>query len=222
MRLLLRITGIIVLIYLLPAGCMFAQHKVLGSNASWWDLRRDSSKQAPPAETDEAIIQVYAARAARWRGSARAARWRGSFGVHTWVAAKRQSENRYTRMEAMQSDFVQARLITTGLAINPFYYAIFAAVKKSTRSLIVCMLRPSHNYREWRNTLSISPSKTGAQLSFKGYGGLLVGLEEGLEINILGFSAGIDLYPPALKLPAIGRIGFSDYRRFNKPDSPAP
>jgi len=63
-----------------------------------------------------------------------------------------------------------------------------------------------------------SPSGTGVQISFKGYAGLLLGLEEGFEINILGFTAGIDLFPPALKLPAAGRIGFSDYRYFNESD----
>ena len=59
---------------------------------SWWELRRDSSEQAPPAATDEAIIQVYAARAARWRGKV---------GVHTWISTKRRSEKNYTRMEVV-------------------------------------------------------------------------------------------------------------------------
>ena len=33
-------------------------------------------------------------------------------------------------------------------------------------------------------------------------------LDEGVEVNLLGASYGVDLYPPALKLPAIGRLGF--------------
>ena len=74
------------------------------------------------------------------------------------------------------------------------------------------------DYVPWKKLVSKSPSGTGAQISFKGYGGLLLGVEEGLEINVLGFTAGVDLYPPALKLPAAGRIGFSDYRRINEPD----
>ena len=36
----------------------------------------------------------------------------------------------------------------------------------------------------------------------------MVGLEEGVELNVLGLSFGVDLNPPALKLPVIGRVGF--------------
>ena len=78
MRWLPRVFGFIVAFYLLPAGYMFTLHGVSDDSKSWWELRRDSSEQAPIAgKTDEAIIQVYAARAARWRGSV---------GVHTWIA----------------------------------------------------------------------------------------------------------------------------------------
>ena len=39
---------------------------------------------------------------------------------------------------------------------------------------------------------------------------LIVGLKEGIELGLLGLSFGIDFYPPAVKLPIIGRVGFSD------------
>ena len=58
-----------------------------------------------------------------------------------------------------------------------------------------------------------SPSGTGLQLSLKGLLGVMVAPEEGLEFNVLGLTAGIDLNPPALKLPGIGRLGFSDYKK---------
>jgi len=35
-------------------------------------------------------------------------------------------------------------------------------------------------------------------------------LKEGIELGLLGLSFGIDFYPPAVKLPIVGRIGFSD------------
>ena len=57
-----------------------------------------------------------------------------------------------------------------------------------------------------------TPSNTGVQFSLGGAFGLLVGVEEGVEVNLLGFSAGIDLQPPAIKLPGIGRIGVSDFK----------
>lgn len=56
----------------------------------------------------------------------------------------------------------------------------------------------------------LTPSKTGAQFSFYGILGLGVGLGEGVELNVLGLNFGLDLYPPALKLPFIGRAGFAD------------
>jgi hypothetical protein len=53
-----------------------------------------------------------------------------------------------------------------------------------------------------------APSGTGVQLSVFGLAGLLVGLEEGLEVNLLGLSFGLDLNRPALRLPVAGRLGF--------------
>jgi hypothetical protein len=53
-----------------------------------------------------------------------------------------------------------------------------------------------------------SPSGTGAQLSFYGILGILVGLEEGIEVNILTLTIGIDPLRLALKLPGIGRVGW--------------
>jgi hypothetical protein len=53
-----------------------------------------------------------------------------------------------------------------------------------------------------------APSNTGFQFSAHGMLGLTLALDEGVEVNLLGASYGVDLYPPALKLPAIGRLGF--------------
>ncbi len=52
-----------------------------------------------------------------------------------------------------------------------------------------------------------SPSGTGLQLSLFGLAGLLVGWDEGLELNLLGLTFGIDVKHPAVKLPAVGRLG---------------
>jgi hypothetical protein len=54
-----------------------------------------------------------------------------------------------------------------------------------------------------------SPSGTGFQLSAFGLLGVLIGREEGLEINLLGLTLGIDPLDPAIKLPGIGRLGVS-------------
>lgn len=52
-----------------------------------------------------------------------------------------------------------------------------------------------------------APSGSGYQLSLFGLFGILVALEEGLEINVLGLTFGIDFKGPSLKLPGLGRIG---------------
>jgi hypothetical protein len=41
-----------------------------------------------------------------------------------------------------------------------------------------------------------------------GVAGLSIGRAEGLELNLLGLTLGIDPLAPALKLPGIGRIGW--------------
>lgn len=52
-----------------------------------------------------------------------------------------------------------------------------------------------------------TPSGTGYQLSLFGLLGVMAGIEEGVEVNILGLTFGIDLKDPALKLPLAGRLG---------------
>ena len=59
----------------------------------WYDARRDATGLAPdPATYREAVIQVYGARAVRWRGI---------FAVHTWIVVKPANAERYTRYEVI-------------------------------------------------------------------------------------------------------------------------
>jgi hypothetical protein len=52
-----------------------------------------------------------------------------------------------------------------------------------------------------------TPSGTGYQMSLLGLLGLSLGRDEGLELNLLGMTLGIDPVDVAIKLPAVGRIG---------------
>jgi hypothetical protein len=52
-----------------------------------------------------------------------------------------------------------------------------------------------------------TPSGSGVQLSLLGVLGVMVGVDEGVEFNLLGLAAGVDVRRPALKLPGIGRVG---------------
>ena len=50
------------------------------------------------------------------------------------------------------------------------------------------------------------PSGTGWQISLLGLLGIGAAWEEGVEINVLGLSAGIDFNDLALRLPGVGRL----------------
>lgn len=251
----IRLVGFVVIFYLLPVGCMFAQHKVSSLNEPWWELRRDSSEQAP-TNAGEAVVQIYAARAARWRGV---------FGVHTWVTTKRLNEDHYTRLEVIGysvywgHDAVKIRRgnpdgywfgnkptlmrdVRGGQEVEALIDRLHDAARNypynntyhvwpgpNSNTFIAHLGRAvpelkldlppnavGKDYLPWQRPVNRTPSGTGVQLSLSGYGGLLLGLEEGIELNLLGLTAGIDLYPPAVKLPAIGRVGLSGYRRIDE------
>lgn len=51
-----------------------------------------------------------------------------------------------------------------------------------------------------------APSNTGWQISLFGIAGLLLAVEEGLEVNLLGLTVGVDPLDLAVKLPGVGRI----------------
>jgi hypothetical protein len=56
--------------------------------------------------------------------------------------------------------------------------------------------------------LATSPSGLGMQVSLAGAAGVLVGWEEGIEVNVLGLTFGVDVRRPALKVPFAGRLGW--------------
>jgi hypothetical protein len=70
---------------------------------------------------------------------------------------------------------------------------------------------PSHaigkDYLPNGTLVAAAPSGTGYQLSLFGLAGLLAARREGIELNLLGLTFGVDIASPAIKLPGIGRIG---------------
>ena len=57
------------------------------------------------------------------------------------------------------------------------------------------------------SVFAAAPSGSGGQFSVVGVLGVTVSTVEGLELNLLGLTFGIDPWPPALKLPLVGRLG---------------
>src|SRR5262245_52849975 len=54
----------------------------------------------------------------------------------------------------------------------------------------------------------LTDSGTGVEVSLWGLLGVKVGWVEGIELNVLGLVAGLDLRHPAVKVPGFGRVGF--------------
>ena len=75
------------------------------------------------------------------------------------------------------------------------------------------------DYLPLSDALARAPSGTGYQLSLFGLLGGLVGVEEGLELNVLGLVVGLDFKPPALKLPGIGNVPPRNVRHPENPMS---
>jgi hypothetical protein len=231
------------LLLLIGAGCSGFE-RVTGR---WWELRRDSSGQAPdPATTHEAVIQVYAARTVGWRGA---------LAVHTWIALKPSGAPAYTRYEVIgwgvnagapairvnragpdhywfgsrpdllvyhRGDGVDELITRVEAAVTAYPYPAsyrtwpgpnsntFTAYLARAVAELRLDLPPTaigKDYLPGGALAARSPSGTGFQLSLFGLLGLLAGWDEGFELNLLGLTFGVDVKHPALKLPAVGRLG---------------
>src|SRR5688500_14312545 len=62
------------------------------------------------------------------------------------------------------------------------------------------------DYLGWRS-VNKTPSGTGGQANLFGVLGVAAGIEEGLEVNLLGLNFGVDPKSLSIKLPIIGRVG---------------
>jgi hypothetical protein len=62
------------------------------------------------------------------------------------------------------------------------------------------------DYLGWRSVNKL-PSGTGGQLSLFGVAGVAAGVEEGVEVNLLGLTFGVDPKSLSIKLPLVGRLG---------------
>ena len=66
------------------------------------------------------------------------------------------------------------------------------------------------DYRAWDAPVGLAPSGTGVQASLLGIAGVTLGLDEGIEVNVLGLNFGVDFLRPALRVPGLGRVGFPE------------
>ncbi len=211
------------------------------------EARRAPVGLAPhPTLTPESVVQVYAARAVRWRGY---------FGVHTWVAVKRTAALEYTVYEVngwrlrrtgtavsidhrspdsrwfgnrpeliaeRRGDGVDEVITRIERAVQSYEYADTYRVwpGPNSNTFVAHLLRAAPELRADLPATAIgkdylgpklvawAPRGTGAQVNVFGVLGGLAGLEEGLELNVLGLTFGVDPLDLSLKLPLAGRIGW--------------
>ena len=89
---------------------------------------------------------------------------------------------------------------------NTFVAAVLDAVPEIAVALPPNAIGKDYPYDgRW---LRATSSGTGLKLTFGGYAGITLAWVEGIEVNILGGVAGIDLRRPAIKLPGLGRMSF--------------
>jgi len=95
------LAGLLLLLVLLLTGpALLAMSGSIPMGGSWQGADRSSAGLAPdPALTHEAVVQVYGARAFKWRGV---------FAAHTWIAAKDEGAAQYTLYQVTRWRGMQA------------------------------------------------------------------------------------------------------------------
>ncbi len=88
---------------------------------------------------------------------------------------------------------------------NSFVQHILSAVPELAQALPPTAI--GKDFRDSGLFAGLTPSRTGVQASLYGLAGITLGWVEGLEVNLLGLVAGLDLRHPAIKLPGWGRLG---------------
>ncbi|MBO9426223.1 DUF3750 domain-containing protein [Labrenzia sp. R4_1] len=221
---------------------------VRSQDTHWSTANREPIGIAPDPRTEQqAIVQVYAARAFSWRGY---------FGVHSWISVKPANADHFTTYEVtgwrvryggnavrasrrapdsrwfgsepellaeLRGEPANEAIVRLQTAIDAYefnsIYTVWPGPNSNTfvahLGRVLPELRldlpPTAVGKDYlaSGLWAKAPSGTGYQLSLMGLFGILVAWEEGLELNILGLTYGIDLNDFSLKLPMIGRIGFS-------------
>ncbi len=236
---------VLLAVFVLPAVVAFAL-RLAAERPHWGAADHSATGLAPsPADTPEAVVQVYAART-----------WglRGSVAVHTWIATKRAGEDRYRRHEVIgwrlyrtgsalaqrngspddqwfsnrplllldrRGDGVDGLIDRIEAAIDEYPYTreyrtwpgpnsnTFTAYVGRRVPELGLQLPPTaigKDYLADSAWLAKPPSGHGVQLSVLGLAGIIASPREGLEVNLLGLSAGIGANPFGVKLPGLGAL----------------
>jgi hypothetical protein len=135
-------------------------------------------------------------------------RWFGNVPVAIADISGPDAEKLIPRIEAAVNAYRFNRAgdyrIWPGPNSNSFTAAILRAVPE-----LGVTLPPNAVGRDFRDRLYAgrTDSGTGVELNLRGFAAVKLGWVEGVEVDLLGLVAGLDLRHPGVKLPGFGRIG---------------
>lgn len=135
-------------------------------------------------------------------------RWFGNMPVAIADVSGAEAEGLIPKVESAVRSYTYSHAgdyrIWPGPNSNSFTAAILRAVPE-----LKTALPPNAIGRDFRDGFYAgrTDSGTGFELNLNGYAGIKLGWAEGIEVNLLGLVAGLDLRHPAVKLPGFGRIG---------------
>lgn len=137
-------------------------------------------------------------------------RWFGSAPELVFAADGAEATAMIPRIRSAIAGYRYAKLgdyrLWPGPNSNTFVAVVMAAVPEMRASLPATAIGKDFPYDgRW---IGLTPSGTGVRLNLGGYLGVTLGWVEGLEVNLLGAVAGLDVRHPSLKLPGLGRVGF--------------
>jgi len=135
-------------------------------------------------------------------------RWYGATPVPIADVGGEEAERLIPRVERAVADYAYAEAGSYRVWPGPNSNSFVAAVLRAVPELAVA-LPPNAVGRDWRAGLyaGLSDSRTGIEVNAFGFASLKIGWVEGIEVNLLGLVAGLDLRYPGIKLPGFGRIG---------------
>jgi hypothetical protein len=135
-------------------------------------------------------------------------RWYGNAPVAIADVSGADAEKLIPKIEAAVADYAYAHAGDYRVWPGPNSNSFTAAVLRAVPELGVA-LPPNAVGRDYRGRLyaGLTDSRTGVELNMLGLAAVKLGWVEGIEVDLLGLVAGLDLRHPGVKLPGFGRIG---------------
>jgi len=170
---------------------------------SWVVLKRENSRSWTRYDV------VGWGNPVRTNGWAPDGRWYGNMPTVLADVSGAEADALIPRIEDAVTGYAFANYGDYRLWPGPNSNTFVATVLRAIPELGVTM-PPNAIGRDYRPYLyvGLTDSGTGIEASLWGVLGLKIGWVEGIEVNVIGLVAGLDLRHPAIKLPAFGRIGF--------------